>query len=53
VSDFPILEGDMVRVMARPFASFNGVVEDVDEARSLLKVAVWIFGRVCQGRSPV
>jgi transcriptional antiterminator NusG len=37
--------GDQVRINEGPFASFNGVVDDVNTDRSTLKVMVTIFGR--------
>jgi transcription termination/antitermination protein NusG len=42
---FSFEKGDQVRINEGPFASFNGIVDDVNADRNTLKVMVTIFGR--------
>lgn len=44
-SRFTFRLGDTVRIKSGPFASFTGKVEGINQAKSLLKVLVNIYGR--------
>jgi transcriptional antiterminator NusG len=44
-SRFTFRLGETVRIKSGPFASFTGKVEGINQAKSLLKVKVHIFGR--------
>jgi transcription termination/antitermination protein NusG len=44
-SRFTFRLGETVRIKSGPFASFTGKVEGINQAKSLLKVMVNIFGR--------
>ena len=44
-SRFTFSFGEMVRIKSGPFASFTGKVEGINQAKSLLKVMVNVFGR--------
>jgi len=37
--------GDTVRIVYGPFGSFKGKIEGINQAKSLLKIKVAIFGR--------
>ena len=44
-SRFTFRLGDTVRIKSGPFQSFTGKVDGINQAKSLLKVLVNIFGR--------
>jgi len=43
--DVPFRAGDPIKVIDGPFTDFTGVVKEVNEEKSKLKVMVSIFGR--------
>ncbi len=45
VNETPFLVGEIVKLNDGPFATLNGVIEEVDNERKKLVVSVKIFGR--------
>jgi len=45
VLENPFIKGEPVKVMAGPFAGFDGTVDEVNEHKKTLRVVVKIFGR--------
>jgi transcription termination/antitermination protein NusG len=45
LNEVPLLEGETVKVIDGPFASFYGTIDSVDSVRKKLVVSVKIFGR--------
>lgn len=45
INEIPFLVGESVKVIDGPFATLNGVIEEVDNEKKKLKVSVKIFGR--------
>jgi len=45
ISRFTFRLGETVRIKSGPFQNFTGKVEGINQAKSLLKISVDIFGR--------
>jgi transcriptional antiterminator NusG len=48
VLENPFIKGEPIKVSSGPFAGFDGIVDDVNEHKKVLKVVVKIFGRETQ-----